>query len=114
MCREVGPRQVLMSILAQGDWSEKPLTELIEHVCSVTKQLREKDVQVSCTVHHAGVLSYWSDDVTWEIGFLSSAGWLRLRHDIVEKTAANYKSLLGFACEDLDEDVRSTLYACAK
>jgi hypothetical protein len=86
-----------------------PMNELFKRVRNVVSRLREAKVESSFVVHGTGGDCFWSNDVTYEVGLLNSAGLLCLQADMIGKTDANYDEAFEFVCKDLEPKVKAKL-----
>lgn len=109
MSREVGPRQILISLLAGSSWQPKSLDSVVKEMAEVAFRLSELDVTTTFVAHATNKEAYWSDDASYELGLLYSMGLVRFEANIVHKTDADYQDVFDFLCGDLDSDVRGTL-----
>ena len=113
MCREVGPRQILISMLAHASWNRKSLHDLLVKMQEVSDRLEAKGATVTFVACSRGEAGYWSDDFTYELGLLSSAGFVTLEGDTLARTDADYDSALRSLCYDLDPEIKDELVRVA-
>lgn len=109
MCREVGPRQILISMLAQASWEQMSVHDLLARMQEISKQLEAKGATVAFVACSRGETGYWSDDFTYELGLLTSAGFVTVDGEMLARTGADYDSAVRSLCADLDPEIKDAL-----
>ncbi len=114
MNAQVVSRDILVSLLANSDWEEIGVSELVQKMQAASHQIKAKGIPCHFVAHRTNGDRYWSDDASYELGLLGSMGLLRLRLSRVEKTHVDYHHYTEMFCSHLPEDAKNILMQVAK
>jgi len=109
---EVSIRQILVSKLCNMKCPSMSLDELLENAVNISGKLKEIGAITPNSLNYvpSGLVRHWNSDVSWELCFLTSFGFMEVDNWKAKKPSKNYLEKVNYIFEDLDSEVKECLF----